>query len=163
MAVCFTVFLARPLEDRDANASFGYAGRCVVVGLLLVFIWAQAGPQTFSQLRGEMTGTFQARGLVWLVQSLLNMLNDAARLRAALTWQGSCGWTQYDTEENSKCCSFLRMRIPRRKRKRRRKRKTNESNECRTAGLKVAVQLCSSGLIDSQQRICWLCFAAVSL
>jgi len=44
--------------DRDANASFGYAGRCVVVGLLLVFIWAQA------------------RGLVWLVQSLLNMLND---------------------------------------------------------------------------------------
>jgi hypothetical protein len=50
-----------------------------------------AGPQTFSQLRGEMTGTFQARGLVWLVQSLVNMLNDAARLRAALTWQGSCG------------------------------------------------------------------------
>ena len=39
--------LARPLEDRDANASFGYAGRCVVVGLLLVFIWAQAGPQRF--------------------------------------------------------------------------------------------------------------------
>jgi hypothetical protein len=132
-----------------------------VVGLLLVFIWAQAGPQTFSQLfRGEMTGTFQARGLVWLVQSLLNMLNDAARLRAALTWQGSCGWTQYDTEENSKCCSFLRMRIPRKRRKRRRKRKTNEY---RTAGLKAAVQLCSSGLIDSQQRICWLCFAAVSL
>eukprot|EP00435_Cladocopium_sp_Y103_P050074 s210_g15.t1 len=48
----------RFVADRDANASFGYAGRCFVVGLLLVFIWAQA------------------RGLVWIVQSLLNMLND---------------------------------------------------------------------------------------
>ena len=44
-----------------------------------------------------MTCTLQARGLVWLVQSLVNMLNDAARLRVA--WMGGKVWV--DMLQNS--------------------------------------------------------------
>ena len=96
---------ARPLEDRDANAAFGYAGRCVVVGLLLVLIWAQA-PDIFPHpFRGEMTCALQARGLVWLVQSLVRMLNDAARLRVAWTWEGVAGHVaKLDKIPNSAAC-----------------------------------------------------------
>ncbi len=29
-------------QDRQADSSFGYGGRCLVVGVLLLLIWAQA-------------------------------------------------------------------------------------------------------------------------
>ena len=76
------------------------------MGLLLVLIWAQAGRQTFFQpSRGEMTCALQARGLVWLVQSLVNMLSDAARLRVASTWEGVAGHiAKLDKIPNSAAC-----------------------------------------------------------